>query len=223
MKKIEVEGFKTTGDDERYLTPNDVNMRVAHTVCQFDGTPVYVDGQYEGFWIQCRPLASGEHWLVHANDRRFAAHGLRVGFMNWGADAIYLARNPLRSQRQGLDFPRLDQYSLKKGQHIGLHIDGEIEQALFQMFSANYLTIDQAIKRLSRGSYAEAFSKTWALKNLPSKRYAMLYHKTEGVALFNLTAPKIKFKPGELTELRRRSLVNILSKNGANYDISETL
>lgn len=219
MQIIDPGPYLLKGNDARYPTAHDVALRLNKTIVRWKGQPVFVHGLNDGTQVILWDMhPSGQTFIVDANDSRLDISSPNLGFFMYGSKAFYVTRRPIRSQRQGLDVERLCYYDIQKGMWVNFHRDDEVLTGLRKMLMKEYLPISAG---QNPDILSLAISPTWGIRKTPSRKHAMVYHKTELVGIFNPDKSEFYFLPGRRTPLRVRSLSDVLTKqNGESYAIA---
>lgn len=216
--------FLLKGDDKRYPSAHDVQIRLLKTIVFWDGAPAYVSQLYDDTKIVLWDLIPGSsNFVVDANDSRLEITSPRLGFFHYGSSAFYVCRRPLRAQRQGLDIDRLIYYDVGSGQWTNFARDEEVFKGFRSMLLQEYPQLSEILGQSGKMQRrAAAFSRTWAIRYTGSPKHYLLFHKTAAVGFFDATTKTFRFSPEERTRLRLNSLNQVLAKQydiGGNYAI----
>lgn len=96
---------------EEYLSRDDARLRLNHTVCLYEGKPVYVrlDNEEYDSACECRIWdlhkvndRGGRGKKIDYRDKGFDAKNIELGYCQTGTTAVYLSRLPVRHNQQGL-------------------------------------------------------------------------------------------------------------------------
>lgn len=199
-----------TGEHKRYNNANDAWMRLGNTFVQFDGQIFYTLEIESNQEITAHdPSKGGSIVKFNANDDRLDLTSLKLGFVNRLGDTkpTYLSRTPMRQQKQGVDLERLRFFCVDKGTPTHLSADGQLKSGVMRLFANEF-------PRLMDIKSSTAFSKTWAVRTTSDKAIKGVFHRTNPVGVFIESEKLFIFPEGSLTELRRRSLLNVLAKQG---------
>lgn len=205
------------GDSKRYPHGHDAAMRLAKTIVHYDGEPVYVKSTWDNTLMVIWRMKEGmPDFVVDANDSRLDIASPRMGFLSYGGEAYYAMRNPIRTQRQGLDITRLNFQRLRQRDVLRFNVDTDLLYGFRKMLSNEYPSVEEA----ASSRHSEPFGKTWALRNIGSKKVKLLYHRSEAVGFYDKEGRTFVFEKGLATRLRIRSLNDIISKQqGVSYAI----
>lgn len=90
-------------DTHRYLTEEDIQLRINDTLCRLDGEPVYVSSSGKYPHVMCVPiLGESAPEILDANSSRLDVSSPEFGMVQQGTDVYFGVRLPLRQQKQGL-------------------------------------------------------------------------------------------------------------------------
>ena len=170
---------------EAYLTQEDLNMRLAGSICTYDGEPVFVatDGD-RCKWPMVRLFKCGSDmykaWkIIDHTDPLFCDRSPILGYMNYQKQAYYLQRVPFRYQNQGLkdisitSAPRLDRY------------EGYFASAAMgDCIKGIYPKKEEALANIKDGWSGCAIHRSLAIARVDN-RSTGLYYKARLVALWN--------------------------------------
>lgn len=210
----------------RYLSPQDVTMRLSNTLVVYKGEPVFVV-VCDNMRVVCKNLRTGEDSVIDANDEDLDVTSIPLGYINVMSsqgnrfNPRYLMRAPVRSQRQGINAGALMLFVLPAGEtRRGMPNDKQHHMAFNEMFYNSYPTIDTCLQQ-----HAGAFDRHWAVAKV-AKRTWVLYYRTTAVGSININnqgRKNIIIPQGFLTKTRRMGLETcILNSGGPNaYDIIE--
>lgn len=199
-----------TGEHKRYNNANDAWMRLGNTFVQFDEQIFYTLEIGSNMEIVAHdPSRGGSTISFNANDDRLNITSLKLGFVNRVGQSkpTYLQRTPQRQQKQGVDLERIHYFCVDRGQVTHLSPDGQLKTGVMKMFANDF-------PRLLDVEHSSAFSKTWAVRSTSDKAVKGVFHRTTPVGVFIEKEKLFIFPEGTLTELRRRSLMNVLAKQG---------
>lgn len=89
---------------ERYLSQEDMTRYLNHSICMYDGTPVYVTtGQYPLVNLFKLNGQLYKPWKqIDHTDEKFCDRSPSLGYISWDRCAYYLQKMPIRNQHAGL-------------------------------------------------------------------------------------------------------------------------
>lgn len=210
------------GDDTRYDSAHDANMRLAKTIIRFNGSPVFVKECLPDMWVVCwDTIENSTDFMVHCNDKRLDISSPPLGFINYNSSAIYSMRNATRSQKQGIDATRLAYLDVYNGPRA-FNASGDLLMQIGCAIRSEYPDFLEGMHGAKRGF---AISRTWGFCITKDKNVLIAFHKQYPVALLRVPENRFIFQKGELTKIRRESLQNVLVKKGkpgANYRVEES-
>lgn len=185
---------------DAYLNRDDARLRLNHTVCMYEGKPVYVrldsDEQFDNQY-QCRiyelknvNTGRGRGKVVDYRDKNFDARGIELGYCQAGLSAVYLSRLPARQNQQGLKHENI----MAEPSNIPYEFYSEDMECCIL---GKHRPLKTALAMLNDGYTKIPISRTLAVGWLDRTKIA-LYYKEQVVALkedttsrFNLINSKI--------------------------------
>lgn len=208
------------GENTRYDTQHDANMRLAKSIVRLNGAPIFIK-ECPDMWCIAWDLIDGSgDFLVNANDKRLDISSPPLGYINYSGSAQYAMRNATRSQKQGIDPAKLAYLDVKQGPRA-FGYGGDLLIAIGQSIRNEFPSLLEGMKRKN----GFAISRTWAFGSTKDKDVFLLYHRQYPVALYRHNQEKFLFQRGELSKIRRESLLNTLARNGkpgVNYRVEES-
>lgn len=198
------------GEDRRYNNANDAWMRLGNTFVKFDEQIFYtLEIENDQTITAYDPARPGSEIKFNANDSRLDLTSLKLGFINREGTTkpTYLARTPVRQQKQGVDLERLRMFCIDKAAPASCSVNKTFQIGVMKLFSNEF-------PRLMEIESSTAFSKTWAVRTTSDKAIKGVFHRTTPVGVFIEKEKLFIFPEGSLTELRRKSLLNVLAKQG---------
>lgn len=181
----------------------------------FDGKPVYVsecrrNGLNRGIDVVTYPIpytGLDAPIVFDVSDDRFNAMKFKLGYMNYGNDAIYLSRRPSRIQSQGLCSSNV---TIRGNGVLGGRNGFSLlirEQGMADMMTENYPSPDKARKILTErpNVRAVAISRDIALKRHRTfKNLFFLAYKGEDVAYSDNPTFKLPEEYSYLNEICKK-------------------
>lgn len=176
---------------EEYLSRDDARLRLNHTVCMYQGKPVYVRLDQEDFESQyeCRVLdlhkvnnGGGRGKKVDYRDDAFEAKNIELGYCQTGTNAVYLSRLPIRHNQQGLK----QESVMCEPSSIGYDFYSE---DMAHCIMGKHRSLKTALAMLNDGYEKIPLSRTLAVGWLDRTKIA-LYYKEQVVALKEDTTSK---------------------------------
>ena len=202
------------GEARRYNANSDAGMRLGRTLIRYEDKLYYVKDVVGPCDLICWDLESSEDVLLNANDSKLDISSIPLGYLNnQNISAFYPMRRPTRSQRQGVDTGRLMYFSPFHRQTIGM---GGIDlwPAFRKLHENSYPTVEECLKAKS----SLAFSRSWCLVATKSENVKTLFCKDIPVGTYLVRPRTFLFAPGQLNNVRERSLQNVLVKKGEHHD-----
>lgn len=203
------------GDEVRYLTVQDANMRLMNGIVVYRGIPCIV-GQFEGAGLGSFNTYDGQYsGVVHMNDYRIDLSSPPLGWGNPDNMPTFFRRNPLRQQQQCLSLQVLANttpFQARGGWSVP-----ETYKALGDTILGNFPTLGECIERPRGG----AFAREWAIARAKGTVDFLLLHNQFGVGYFYQKTKTFEFLENELTKTRNKSLSDLIANNGGGYAIVE--
>ncbi len=205
-----------------YHNYEDAGMRLANSVCFWDGHPYYVT-QVEGstrnstkvrLWPFNR-VSSGttkDTMVVDYTDDRFDYTPKQLGFLNYDGNCYFLTRIPARIQKQGLVSEQVTCTSSPRF-YIG---DVFTSNAFESMLLGNYPTLDNCLKKLSENPYTVgmAFSRNFCVRS--EKKLLFIYFRETPVMISTSRSGPSNFQ--ELPDIPGINLIKRIMKNEGVYN-----
>lgn len=205
----------------RYLSAQDVNMRLMKTIIRYRGRLVFVQGCHEDLKVSLIDVKSNTNILAHSSDVDLDISSIELGWINAGKGACHVSRIAQNSQKQGVALNRTRVFAgwSAREPYTG-YSWREIEDLrpfLALVGQDEYPTIRKACH-----GYGYAFDKDWAFSSSrPDPKTFAVYHKTIAIGTFNRSDGVFLLRRGYLTKTRRAQLLSHIQRSGISYVIKE--
>lgn len=205
-----------TGEDKRYNNVNDAAMRIARSFIRFDNKPVFVE------CVESNMMAEGwdfesNHFAFNANDSRVDVASLPLGFINYDGTTSFACRGPHRQQKQGVSPENVALFNISTRQYHPASMSGNYLKSYKSPFYEEYPKLKDI------GKAPLAFSRTWAVTPMGSdKSVWILNHRAKAIGAYIPSEKLFFISRGMFTDLRKRSLLNVLEKQElGGFDVVE--
>lgn len=159
---------------DKYETAEEVEFRLRNTVVLYDGDPVYItktnlpgaddEGEIARVFFQPLPYnGRGREVRKYLSSKKFDLTPFKMGFMNYEGAAYFLARQPLRQNRQGLGAGTLSIKNMSPNETRGIDFNTVITADGFvDMIRGKYPSFQEAGEMLNGGdAYSVAVSRSF--------------------------------------------------------------
>lgn len=161
-----------------YDTAGEANRRLAGTVVLRNGRPIYVHGIVGNFEAVCleMPFLAREVRVPLADlDYR----NLRLGYVNYQGEALYLRRQPTRRYKQGLNSENVVIPPMKPGKKASWGTLTK-DAGVIDNLSGAYPTLPEAIRMLRSGKHISvAFDRNFAVEKSNLDLIFLMYRGEE--------------------------------------------
>lgn len=146
---------------------DDVNTKFMGTICYHEGVPVYVKQALNGdnpgeFFLHVNAL-NQKLKSIKLEDKAFNYKNYNIGYVNYGQQAIWWFRKPIKQYRQGL---KKDQMAviMPNGYHPDLDMSFTFSKPVVNMLENSYPSVSEIKSHIRNGEATSiAFHKDFAL------------------------------------------------------------
>lgn len=186
--------------------PEDVGMRLANCVVMYDGKPVMLgdvmhNAEEQSVIINARYLSNGRNFIISLPDEKLDLTPVPVGYVNYGKDAVYVSRVPVRRYKQGLCHHNMrTRYANPMVPNVRT-ASILSSRGMSECITDDYYTLNDCIKLLEEGERSSvAFHRRWALYEDEAIGVRHLMYRGRQVGIYGEHGPELGRKFRYLAE-----------------------